>query len=269
MFKFRLQLVQNAFWHTFHVYKFVPGFTSLRSNRILFLFCLMFSFIHSLPISFDSANSIRELIELSAGFDSINRLVMKMFQYSNHKIVKSQCQIDILSSHALALSNRCLWFVLPRVRYAIWLLNVYSWYLSCSVFINCSRVLWLVYRFSVVGLSCTLTMACFIRKTCPCNVYPIILTCTHNLCFEQKWETYQNFHLKIFQFLKLKKSLYVAWTCFRNVKNLITSLFMFRYIHSGWWTVLSVCSQWNSNSIETMAWPIPFLINIITALKVD
>ena len=28
-----------------------------------------------------------------------------------------------------------------------------------------------------------------------------VLTSTHNLCFEQKYEKYQNFYLKIFLFL--------------------------------------------------------------------
>ena len=41
-----------------------------------------------------------------------------------------------------------------------------------------------------------------------------VLTCTHNLCFEQK---YQNNSAENFQFLKLKKSLVFAWASFRNV----------------------------------------------------
>ena len=32
---------------------------------------------------------------------------------------------------------------------------------------------------------------------------------THNLCFEQKYEKYQNFYLKIFFFLALKFSVYL------------------------------------------------------------
>ena len=32
---------------------------------------------------------------------------------------------------------------------------------------------------------------------------------THNLCFEQKYEKYQNFYLKIFIFLVLKFSVYL------------------------------------------------------------
>ena len=41
--------------------------------------------------------------------------------------------------------------------------------------------------------------------------------CTHNLCFEQKLEKYQRFSTDLFQFLQLKKSLYIAWACFHNV----------------------------------------------------
>ena len=44
--------------------------------------------------------------------------------------------------------------------------------------------------------------------------------CTHNLCFEQKQEKYENFSAENFQFLKLKKSLFIAWACFHNVKSL-------------------------------------------------
>ena len=36
-------------------------------------------------------------------------------------------------------------------------------------------------------------------------------TCTHNLCFEQKYEKYQNFSTKFFNFLQLKKNQYIAW----------------------------------------------------------
>ena len=36
-----------------------------------------------------------------------------------------------------------------------------------------------------------------------------VLTSTHNLCFEQKYEKYQNFYLKIFLFLVVKFSIYL------------------------------------------------------------
>ena len=32
---------------------------------------------------------------------------------------------------------------------------------------------------------------------------------THNLCFEQKYEKYQSFYLKIFSFLEVKFSIYL------------------------------------------------------------
>ena len=37
----------------------------------------------------------------------------------------------------------------------------------------------------------------------------MVLTSTHNLCFEQKCEKYQNFYLKIFNFLVVKFSVYL------------------------------------------------------------
>ena len=36
-----------------------------------------------------------------------------------------------------------------------------------------------------------------------------VLTSTHNLCFEQKFEKYQNFYLKIFLFLVVQFSIYL------------------------------------------------------------
>ena len=36
-----------------------------------------------------------------------------------------------------------------------------------------------------------------------------VLTCTHNLCFEQKYEKYQRFYLKNFSFLEVKFSIYL------------------------------------------------------------
>ena len=41
--------------------------------------------------------------------------------------------------------------------------------------------------------------------------------CALNLCFEQKYKKYQNFSAENFQFLTLKKSLFIAWASFRNV----------------------------------------------------
>ena len=36
-----------------------------------------------------------------------------------------------------------------------------------------------------------------------------VLMSTHNLCFEQKYEKYQNFYLKIFLFLAVKFPIYL------------------------------------------------------------
>ena len=36
-----------------------------------------------------------------------------------------------------------------------------------------------------------------------------VQTSTHNLCFEQKYEKYQNFYLKNFHFLDVKFSIYL------------------------------------------------------------
>ena len=45
------------------------------------------------------------------------------------------------------------------------------------------------------------------------NEYPqsaeAVLTSTHSLCFEQKYEKYQNFYLKTFSFLVVKFSIYL------------------------------------------------------------
>ena len=43
-----------------------------------------------------------------------------------------------------------------------------------------------------------------------------VLRCTHNICFEQKYEKDKIFQLKIVIFFSREKSLYIAWTCFRN-----------------------------------------------------
>ena len=43
--------------------------------------------------------------------------------------------------------------------------------------------------------------------------------CTHNLCFEQKYENSQKISTESCHFHSREKSLYVAWACFRNVYN--------------------------------------------------
>ena len=45
-----------------------------------------------------------------------------------------------------------------------------------------------------------------------------VLTCTHNLCFEQKSEKVKN-STENCHFYSREKSLYIAWACFRNVLN--------------------------------------------------
>ena len=81
-----------------------------------------------------------------------------------------------------------------------------------------------------------------IRKTCPCNEYPLkphfyivklgfvgvylfLLFLVQNIdcgysshvhCFEQKYKKYPIFSGEVFNFLQLKKSLYIAWEGFHN-----------------------------------------------------
>ena len=43
-----------------------------------------------------------------------------------------------------------------------------------------------------------------------------VLVRTHNICFEQKYENCQNISSENCHFYSRKKSLYVAWACFRN-----------------------------------------------------
>ena len=43
-----------------------------------------------------------------------------------------------------------------------------------------------------------------------------VLTCTHNICFEQKYENIQNSSTESCHFYRHEKSLYIACACFRN-----------------------------------------------------
>ena len=43
-----------------------------------------------------------------------------------------------------------------------------------------------------------------------------VLTCTHNLCFEQKYENKQNFSTENCHFYSREKLHYITWACFRN-----------------------------------------------------
>ena len=47
----------------------------------------------------------------------------------------------------------------------------------------------------------------------------LVRTCTHNLCFEQKYENSKKIQLKIIIFFIHEKSLYIAWACFCNEKR--------------------------------------------------
>ena len=42
------------------------------------------------------------------------------------------------------------------------------------------------------------------------------LTCTHNICFEQKYENSKKKSTENCHFYSCEKSPYVAWACFRN-----------------------------------------------------
>ena len=43
-----------------------------------------------------------------------------------------------------------------------------------------------------------------------------VLSCTHNLCFEQKQEKIYKKSTLNFQILQFQKNLYITWACFRN-----------------------------------------------------
>ena len=48
--------------------------------------------------------------------------------------------------------------------------------------------------------------------------------CTHNTCFEQKYENSQIISTENFHFCSREKSLYIAWACFRyDIVSLDTS----------------------------------------------
>ena len=44
-----------------------------------------------------------------------------------------------------------------------------------------------------------------------------VLTCTHNICFEQKYENRQTISTENCHFYINEKSLYIAWMCFRII----------------------------------------------------
>ena len=51
-----------------------------------------------------------------------------------------------------------------------------------------------------------------------------VLTCTHNLCFEQKYENSQNFSTENCHFTYRGISLYIAWECLRHVSWWLLSI---------------------------------------------
>ena len=62
-----------------------------------------------------------------------------------------------------------------------------------------------------------------------------VLTSTHNLCFEQKYENYQNFSSESFQFLVVKFAIYLnrrvfVMLCCYPAADHITKTCLFKYI---------------------------------------
>ena len=48
-----------------------------------------------------------------------------------------------------------------------------------------------------------------------------VLTCTHNLCFEQKYENTHKISTENCHFYSCEILQYIAWTCFRNGTGLV------------------------------------------------
>ena len=79
----------------------------------------------------------------------------------------------------------------------------------------------------------------------------VVLTCTHNACFEQKYKKkYQNFSNEIFNVCFWKNYLYITWACFRNdckamlkVLPLVVTACMTRF--NSWFSSV-MCSRWNA-----------------------
>ena len=68
-----------------------------------------------------------------------------------------------------------------------------------------------------------------------------VLTSTHNLCFEQIYEKYQNFLSKNFQFLEVKCSIYLN----RRVFLMFIYLFIYLFIQQDVSSILE--RRWNRN----------------------
>ena len=70
---------------------------------------------------------------------------------------------------------------------------------------------YLFFLFLLQNVDCGYSLECLVEE---------VLTCTHNLSFEQKYENYQKFSTEHFQFLQLKKNLYISIIlhgCFCNL----------------------------------------------------
>ena len=94
----------------------------------------------------------------------------------------------------------------------------------CNIMITCPCVLYtLTPRFYIVKLEFTgvYIIFLFLLSIIYCG-YSLnrqneaVLTCTHNICFEQKYENSQNISTKNCHFYSREKSLYIARACFRN-----------------------------------------------------
>ena len=64
-------------------------------------------------------------------------------------------------------------------------------------------------HFYIVKLGFTGVYIIFLISAQKHRLWVLVLTSTHNLCFEQKYEKYQNFYLKIFILLVVKFSIYL------------------------------------------------------------
>ena len=104
--------------------------------------------------------------------------------------------------------------------------------MSCKVlatFVNTSCVLYpLTPHFYIVKLGFTgvYIIFLFLLKNIYCgySLEPLneaVLKCTHNICFEQKYENSKKIQLKILIFFIREKSLYIAWACYRNEGSFI------------------------------------------------
>ena len=63
-----------------------------------------------------------------------------------------------------------------------------------------------VYQFLLQNIDCGYSLE-------PPRLAEAVLTCTNNICIQQKQEKYQTFSVENFLF---SESLYIAWTSFRN-----------------------------------------------------